>query len=68
MEFAALEKKSPSGQILNCRDFMVVLLTCKNEKIRSKIKALEWPQDFLHNNPKGLPHYNPILLPWKPEF
>ena len=27
------------------RDFMVVLVTCKNEEIRLKMKALEWPQD-----------------------
>ena len=28
------------------RDFMVVLLTCKNEKIRSKIEALECSQHY----------------------
>ena len=67
VELAALEK-NPHLAKLNFRDFIVVLLTSKNEKIQSKIKALEWPQDFPRNNPMGFPHYNPILLPWKPEF
>ena len=39
------------------------LIPEKMKKIRSKMKALEWPQSFLYYNPKGA-----ILLPWKPEF
>ena len=29
------------------RAFMVVLVTCKNDEIQSKMKALEWSQDYL---------------------
>ena len=44
-------------------DFMVGLVTCKNEVDPSKMKALEWSQDFPHNN-----RMETICLPWKPEF
>ena len=30
--------------------FMVILLTCKRKEEQSKIKELEWTQDFLHYN------------------
>ena len=34
-------------------DVMDVLVTCKIKKIRLKIKALEWSQDFTYHNPMG---------------
>ena len=34
-------------------DVMDVLVTCKIKKIRSKMKALEWSQNFTHYNPMG---------------
>ena len=34
--------------------FIVVLVTCKNEKIQSKIKAVECLQDFPHYKSMGV--------------
>ena len=32
---------------------MVVLVTCRIKKNKSKMKELEWSQDFPHYNPMG---------------
>ena len=41
------------------------LLPARIKKNKSKMKELEWSQQFPHYNPMGAICY---LLPWKPEF
>ena len=52
----AANSKVPGRILLNfkpIRDFMVVLVSCKNKEEKIKMKELEWSQDFPHYNPMG---------------
>ena len=42
---AVRDRTWPNFELI--RDFMVVLATCKNEEDSFKMKALEWPQDYM---------------------
>ena len=37
-----------------CLTFIIVLITCKNEEIHPKMKALEWSQHFFHYKSMGI--------------
>ena len=55
-----------SCQITNPFEILwLSLLPARIKKNQSKLKELEWSQDFPHYNPMGATMY---MLPWKPEF
>ena len=54
-----------SGRISNSSEILWMFsLPASMNKIRSKMKALEWTQHFPHY----IKPYGSYLLPWKPEF